>query len=386
MTEKRLSPMDGTTFKNTKRSGELSMAVFGDVHLGHEKTKTDEILSKLYKLFPETDDTRNLDFIFIEGDLFDRLLYLNNEYMVNIILWMEWLLDKCLRHGIALRILEGTPSHDMRQPEIMVSLAKKYGPTLDFKYADKLSIEFHERTGLSILYLPDEWGTPEYCLEEAKALIHSHGLTKVDVVCMHGQFEYQLPPGVGIVSHCRESWEALVNYYILVGHVHFPSQNGKVVAAGSFDRLRHGEEGPKGHVRITLKPKNSIVKFVENTEAKWYKTICCRGLEIDAVLKNLDQILKNAPKGSYFRIAGKASDSVGILRNYLSDQFPDYVWTEPLVDDDVSEKVEVKVLESSYQPIHLTKDNLPTLLTERLSKVVTADVVSRCQKLLAEVL
>lgn len=386
MTEKKLLPKAGTTFSQTKIAGQVNLAVFGDVHLGHEKTKTDEIVSKLYRLFPDDEATRNLDFIFIEGDLFERLLYLNNEYMVTIVLWMEWLLNKCLKYGIALRILEGTPSHDMRQPEIMASLAKKYAPKLDFKYADKLSIEFHAPTGLSILYLPDEWGTPENCIEEAKALIHSHGLTKVDLVCMHGAFDHQLPPDVGISTHNRIQWEALVNYYILVGHVHFPSQNGKVLAAGSFDRLKHGEEGPKGHLRITLKPKNSTVTFVENTLAKWYKTVCCRGLDIDAVLAKLEGVLKDAPRGSYFRIAGKREDSVGLLRSFLADRFPDFNWSEPLVDEDTEKPKAIKVLESTYQPIHLTKDNLPTLLSERLAKVASEDVVSRCRVLLLEAL
>ena len=160
-TEPQSSLKAGATFNLTKVKDEVNIAVFGDVHLGHDKTKTNEIISKLYKLFPETEATRNLDFIFIEGDLFDRLLYLNNDYMVDIVIWMEWLLNKCAKHGIALRVLEGTPSHDMRQPEIMASLAKKYTDDLDFKYADTLCIEFHERTGLSILYLPDEWNTPD---------------------------------------------------------------------------------------------------------------------------------------------------------------------------------------------------------------------------------
>lgn len=378
---------DSTTFRNTKIKGQLNIAVFGDVHLGHRNTKTNEIIRKLYRIFPETEETRNLDFIFIEGDLFDHLLYLNNDYMSDIHIWCEWLIGLCNKHQIALRVLEGTPSHDMKQPAILEAMAKKYHETIDFKYADKLDIEFHEKTGATILYLPDEYDSPiENCFTAAKQLVHSHGLKQVDFVCMHGSFDYQLPPVHGIPTHCRSDWESIVKHYILVGHVHFPSQNGKVLAAGSFDRLKHGEEGPKGHLRVTVKNGADQITFVENKEAKLYKTIDISGLDVDHLLEKVSKVIKDAPNDSYFRLSGKKSDGVTTACSYMSDKYPQYNWTDHITEDDVAKTNQTQILENSYQPIHLTRNNLPKLLSDRLNGFYDGDSINRCMKLLEEAL
>lgn len=292
------------------------------------------------------------------------------------------MIAKCIKYNIALRVLEGTPSHDMRQPEMMASLASKYSDELDFLYANKLQIEIHSKTGLSILYLPDEWNTPERSLEEARELIHSHGLTQVDVVCMHGSFEHQLPPGLGIVTHDRRSWEALVRYCIMVGHVHFYSWVGLVLAAGSFDRLRHGEEGPKGHLRITLTNKDFTAKFIENTEAKIYTTIDCSGLEFESMLERVEAIVTASPKDSYFRVSGKRSEGIMSVRKFLADKYYDMNWSDPLIEEDVEDKPTIDVLKETYVPINITKDNLEKLLMERLSKSVDNETALRCEALL----
>lgn len=380
--------MKTSKFTNTKTEGELSFLVFGDVHLGHPQTKADEIVPKLYRLLPDNEATRKLDIIVIEGDLFDQILLYNSEYLAIIKTWMIWLLTKCKKYDITLYVLEGTPSHDMRQPKHFVTYNEAYGINADLHYIDRLHLERSERFGISILFLPDEWDSPlENCYTSAKRLLNDHGLEKADFAVMHGSFDHQLPPNLGIPVHNGDLWQSIVEYYIFVGHVHFYSQKGKIIASGSFDRLKHGEEKPKGYVRAIVRENGRHdLRFVENKEAKVFLTIDCTGCEGESALKVIEAAIEGKPKGSHFRLMGKKDDGIKTARTYMQDRYPDYYWDEPkFTDDAVINKTVLPSIELVYEPIHLTRDNLQTLLTERLKRLGSdTETIKRCMALLKE--
>ncbi len=373
---------------NTKTKN-LEILVFGDVHLGHPNTKTPEIVASLYRILPDTEENRNLDFIFIEGDLFDSLLYMNFEYSTDIKLWAIWLVRFCAVNKIALRVLAGTPSHDMGQPEKLFGpIVESYEGEIDYKYFGTLHLERHEKTGTTILYLPDEFITPiEEAFPMAQRLIKDHGLEQVDFICMHGGFEYQYPANCGIPAHNSELWQTLVRYWIMIGHVHTSSQHGKIVASGSLERLKHGEESPKGFTRITVGDGVNLAKFVENKKAKIYKTIECDGLAVDDLLESVKLLVKKHPSGSFFRFAGAKDSGAKTLQSYCASKYPNFTWSSLEREDTGVKTVEVGEVEITFQPIDLTKENLPELIKRELFRQtpgLDAETAERCMMLLKE--
>lgn len=355
---------------NTKTCKKINFLEISDVHLGHHRTKTPRIIDGLYKLLPENEETRNLDLIIIAGDLFDRLLQKNDEWMWMIEIWAMWLLRKCAEHGIVLRILEGTPSHDWKQSKMFLTYNEGAQFKADVRYVADLEYEYHEGLGLSLLYLPDEWH-PDllHSYKEAKRLLAENGVERADIIVMHGQFEYQLPEHVGIEFHDSTAWQSLVNYFIFCGHIHQTSQRGKILVAGSFDRLSHGDESPKGYLRGTISTDgNHKVRFVENQCALQYRTIDCRGLSVHEAMLKIEAGLK-LPDGSFIRIEANSDDNVASAIPVLKEQYPQFFWDNPKIHSVGIERLTSSVLAMDrYVPIDLTRDNLGKLMEERLQK------------------
>ena len=124
----------------------IQYLVLSDIHLGHTKNKTDNIIKNLNHFFKAYHkDIIQCKVIFISGDVFDRLLTTKSVEYRHSMAWLSNLLLFCKEHDIALRILYGTPSHDMEQISAFEEVAKKLYPEADFKYINTLSIEYMDR-------------------------------------------------------------------------------------------------------------------------------------------------------------------------------------------------------------------------------------------------
>lgn len=316
MTEKK--------FKLTKSPGSLNVLTFGDVHLGNSRNKAHEMLPGLLSLLPRSEkEWLKLDAIMIEGDLFDESLPFNYDGLSSINAFLVILVKKCIKHNVILRTLEGTPSHDNKQTKYLLTLIENMGvgDQIDYKHFDTLAIEEHPILG-SIMYVPDEWSTSmEHTYEEAVKLLSVYGLDQVDMILMHGAFDYQLPPP----THNREAWEKLVRYVIMIGHVHTRSQLGKVVASGSTDRCEHGNEEPKGASWITIRAQGFVVEFIENKFTKTFKTIDCGGLSVEETMAKIREY-GNEPPGSYLRLRVRHTDNASHSLKFISAEFPDFIW------------------------------------------------------------
>lgn len=254
----------------------LELGFISDVHLGHNRVPTAHILKGLRAQFNAGTDFKKLDLLFISGDLFDQDVHLSDKYSCEITLWVCELLALCARHDVVLRILEGTPSHDRGQSRIFETHNKLMGKKTDVKYVDVLSIEHIDKFNLDVLYVPDEWRIdPDDTWEEVKACLREHNLTSVDYAIMHGFFDFQLPPLVKLTHHLSSRYEGIVKRHISNGHDHTFKRSGKIFVQGSFDRLCHGEEEPKGWIRVTDKTDidgTSTVTFVPNPHATPFNT------------------------------------------------------------------------------------------------------------------
>lgn len=364
----------------------VRIASISDIHTGHPNTPTVHILNNLRKAFPNNSQTGELDLILIGGDFFDRPLYFHDSNAVEIKLWIHEFLKTCARFNVAVRVLEGTPSHDWRQNR-WFDVANTTGEIgCDLKYVDILSIEYIESLGLHVLYVPDEWDPEtDEVWRQVQLLLHEQNLEQVDLAVVHGAFEFQLPPHVKAPKHSSERYSSIVRHYVLGAHIHKPSSFGKVLVNGSFDRLTHGEEESKGHWRLVLRDdaKDNEIRFVVNESAWTYKTLDCRGMTLEESLQVIEQV-RSYPEGSFFRIHGKRGDTVLTTMDQIRKRYPEYQWSAK--SDDGADNTQPTLMidqRSSFTQIAITQDNIRNLLEQRLQTLTDDPALrERCRELM----
>lgn len=367
----------------TSKCSKPNIAVFSDIHLGHRQNEASFIIKNLYTALPDNVETHNLDIIFLAGDIFDNRLSLTERELLEIINWITYVLRICKKHDIILRILEGTPSHDWKQSKIFEILNTTSNINADAKYVDTLSIEYISKYNVNVLYVPDEWQpTTEKTYNQVLELLSDKNLVKVDYAVMHGQFEFQLPAFVKAPKHSSENYLSIVSEYIFIGHVHIFSTNSRIIAQGSFDRIAHNEEHPKGHVRIEYTGKNSVVRFIENKNARIYKSIDCCNLSVEDIYKKIDIELKDLPEDIFIRIVAEKSNPIFSSINTLIVKYPFVNWGKKIHDEKENEIQIVEDKDDIYIPITITKDNIVSLVMNRLKTNTTDDIYVLCEKFL----
>ncbi|MNO19205.1 hypothetical protein D3C76_89330 [compost metagenome] len=369
----------------TSNPSELVMASISDIHLAHPRTSTYHIIQNLRKAFPDDDTTGKLDILFFAGDVFDRLMNLPQDEVDAIQEWIGDLLRICAKRNILVRVLEGTPSHDWRQSKQFVNVNNTLDNPANLKYVDTLSVEvISELKNLSVLYVPDEWNADaSVTLQQTKDLLTIHGMTQVDVACMHGSFDYQLPIE-SVKNHDSDAYMALVKHYIVIGHVHIRTEKGnKILAQGSFDRLSHGEEAAKGHYRACISPAGNYHWFVENLGARVYKTFDCREMSVAETIELLEQY-ESYPADSFFRLMIKRNSTVQHGMRDLRKRFPHFRLTTQMDDLKAQEEATLTQPQSpTIKPISITPTNVPHLIAERMRRLYGDDQEHRITQVLA---
>lgn len=370
----------------------IKICTISDIHLGNNRNKTEDIIRALDDNLLNNPAVKSCNILFIAGDLFDRLLAPDAPERTDIFHWFVRLCKFCARNSIILRILEGTPSHDWKQSEIFPTLREISETVLDFKYIKNLSIEHFDKYNVNVLYMPDEWRpTAQETLDQVKELLKSKGIETVDFGVFHGNFEYQLPMKMNHVSaHSSEEYLKLVKHLIFIGHIHTHSRFERIVAQGSFDRLSHNEEEPKGFViaEVNTTTNTRDVFFIENKDARVYKTIDCSGLSLQETIEKATETIKHLPANSNIRIAAENTNPIFTNMDVLLRLCPTITWSKK----DLTEKVNdiskhFDNTDELYKAIQLTKDNLPEILLSRsIFKNVSVDILQRSIRHLQEVL
>lgn len=348
-------------------------ACVSDIHLFHDRTPTAKIVSELRAAFIDDPATHKLNTVYIAGDLFDRVVhYPSAETLDAENFFVDWL-RHCKKHQTQIRILEGTPSHDWKQSQRLVHLNEVADIHADLKYFQDVTVEYNEVYDLHVLYVPDEYDPdPNVTLQVVRERIQAAGIEQVDLAIMHGQFHYQLPPQAKAPKHDEEAYLALTKYFIFIGHVHMYSQMDRIVAQGSFSRLCHGDEIPKGHVRFSIDPTGSTqCRFIENESATIYKTVDVRGLDLDSVMQYVAEEIKSLPALSHVRLHADKGDTILIQQNYdqLMLSHLRLNWSKPKVDTPEAEALrhpDQDVLD--YVAITLTPENIERQIHDRLDK------------------
>lgn len=371
----------------------LRLSVTSDIHLGHRRNEAAFIIKNLNAHITNDAHLSQIDLLVLAGDIFDDLLPLNSDDVPHIKAWIAHTLRLCHKYGVTVRVLEGTPSHDRAQSMLFPAINEIHEHNaamgVDLKWVRELCVERIEKFGVDILYIPDEWShsTPE-TLAQAQAALEAAGLEQVDIAIMHGQFRYQMPMQVkDDACHNEAAYMAMVRYLIFIGHIHIHSRYEKIVAQGSFDRISHGEEGPKGFVTATLHPDGaSEVTFVENTGARRFVTVNCYHAEVEENLKLIDREVENLPAASFVRVKSGYGNAILTNMDALRSRWPLLVWTPPKTDQaDGSNDMMVVETSDIYVPIRIDRHNLKDLVLPRLSKLSLDDeILRRCVANLTE--
>lgn len=370
------------------RNSKLTIMEFGDIHLGHHNTPTEHICRNLIRLLPDTPAMGDVDLLILAGDVFDRQLSFGDLQIGEIQIFVYYLLKLCKKWDIVLRILEGTPSHDWRQSRIFETVNQVSGISCDFKYIQELSIEHIERFNIDVLYIPDEWRpTCDQTWIDVTKIMSHHGLDKVDFAIMHGCFPHQMPELLHkqLDMHDSHRYLSIVRELIFVGHIHHHSQYDRILAAGSTDRLCHGEEEPKGCLKVVCHENLTYdINFVENKHAKIYKSIDCTGLSGNDLIECLEYQIRQLPEGSAIRLKGNREDeAITAIKNFQ------LIFKEYELTTKVNKQTEVNaplfVLEHKSSVVNLNSETLKTLLLERIL-TKHENQYHLCQNLIDEVL
>lgn len=289
-----------------------------DIHLGHKKTPTKHIIESFTKCIL-TPANASIDALFVAGDFFDHLLYLNTQEAQQIVQFFHRLLSYCYDNNISLKVLEGTPMHDWHQSSMLVKINDVRTNKADLTYVKTLDIIHCPRLNRHILYIPDCWCGDQQTLErDINKRLGELGIAKVDIAVLHGAFRYQAK---GIPSseflYDEDYFLNLTRGFIHIGHYHTHTHLDRIVAQGSLERLAHNEEGPKGYVVV----QDEAFTFVENPYAKIYKTIAI-GPSTD--LKRLDKVVFKYPHGSHIRFKMKADHPFNANFKELVLRYCDY--------------------------------------------------------------
>lgn len=363
-----------------------------DIHLLHRNNKTEYIIKNLDTYLCSDEILGKTDILFIAGDLFDGPSAFSNDEIGLVNIWVAKLLHKCKRFNICLRVLEGTPSHDMNQSKVFVNIHQllfKDGPGVDLQYVKTLSIEHIERFGIHVLYVPDEWNHDTFdTLVEVKDLLKSNGLSKVDFAVMHGQFEYQLAEVVKAhVKHDSQEYLSIVKHLIFIGHIHKHSSMDRIYSHGSFDRLAHNEEEPKGFIYAVVNKDGSYdCQFVENKGARIYKSVKCMTEDIELNMKRIDKVAAKLPLDSFIRVVCSKDNSILSAQDELKKRWPNLFWSfSKEKEKDKTDLTAAYTQEKKYTPIIINKDSIRNLLVPRLIGMqVPANVMARCNAHITE--
>ncbi len=358
----------------------LKIISLSDIHLLHRLVPTAHIVQNLRRVTPDDESMRDVDIIFIPGDVFDRSVPLHNPEIPLVIEWITYLFYICDKYDIMLRVLEGTPGHDWKQSQLFVDIHTSLESKVDFRYVQVLEIENIAKFNINVLYIPDEWRTR--CCDtwnDVLICMQRHNLTQVDIVIMHGAFPHQLPQlwDGAIEMHNPDNFLNITKYIIFIGHIHKYSCYKKILSHGSLDRLAHGEEGPKGWVVATIYNDDTWDhRFIENTNAYFFRNIDLSNKnmdECDEAIKSL--LIELGNKRGYICVQAEMTDIATALFSKWKGQNPHVTWQfkpktaakESQIIDPLRDKLDFQNLPK------LSRANIRELLLEKISRMIDPD-------------
>lgn len=347
--------------------------VFGsDFHLGNSKVPAVEIHLNLKSVFYPELEKANI--VFLGGDFFDRLLKLDEPASLESITIVQELIDYAQKYNLKIRVLRGTFSHDRQQNAIFQSVLTRSKKDIDLVCVDTISLELIKDYNLRVLYLPDNlpYKTKDEVMEVIHGLLKTYGWDYIDLIIGHGYFEHVFPINVPhppmLFEH--DDFKDIVKGYILMGHVHSTSVYKNIIYNGSFERLAHNEEEPKGFYIINRVNGVWGYKFIENIDTPLFYTIELSGTEIEVLQNQIDEFIHNKfpVEQGYLRLAHSDSEIKQRLLQLTHDKYPSLIVTAKSSKENNQHKQVIKQFQTCTY-ISPTKENLADLILDYIKQV-----------------
>lgn len=352
-----------------------------DLHFGHKRVSAKSLTRRLYNVLLKTLDS-SFDYLFITGDIFDGIIKMNTVDSDYINAFVLRCLKLCGKHGIKLRLLEGTNTHDYKQSSIFVTQNEELDNVCDLRYFDNITY-VKEKDGLTYIAVPDNARADTLITEaEVRLLLVEHKTEKVDLMLTHGQYFHHVPQSIIERKrkdlHDSKFYSDRVNFMVQNGHIHPTSYKFKILTIGSFDRLTHGEEHPKGGYTTQMHPDgNWSMDFVENQEATLFTTFDATSTTIDTIIPEIvefigdneklmhEQLRVRYPKGMMFN---------EVVKN-LKDRYPALTVTpDPVaMEDGITKDKEMSEAFKRIDYTPITRNTIEGLLGERLTELGYTD-------------
>ena len=348
---------------------ELKYLVLSDLHFGHKmntiSTMADNLVFFLNRYQPLLKD---IDILFLAGDIFDNYIPSYTDTYLKITKVLIEVIKWCQHYKVKLRVLEGTPSHDWRQASVISTIIKDLEIKIDYKYIDKVDIEYMEDYKINILYVPDQVKPKgEEVYKEVQKTLKEKSLNQVDIAIMHGQFHYQFPKLKLDSSHNEEDYLSIVKHYIHIGHIHKHSFKDRIIAQGSFDRIAHGEEEDKGGVltKISLedREKDEWI-FLVNPHAMVFKTLNYLNQNTEELIQLLRKDLKHLKGGSSIRLIIEESSRELIKTKAFKELTQAYQVKFLYPDKEKIKLGDVIIKEDTIDSFTITKENILELVSQ----------------------
>lgn len=367
--------------------------VMGDVHMGHSSTPAVKIAEEIRHYLAYNKEAHTVDILVIEGDYWDKLLPNNHDDVFITEENIYYILNWCKDHDVTLLLVDGTPLHDAGQMQKFIHINDNAKINANLVFVEDVSIRYIPKFDINVLFIPDRpRSSPEATYQTVLKLMQEMQLEYIDVAIMHGAFQYQVPQIAPEHKHIEENYLSIVKGPIFIGHIHTHSVFDRIIAAGSFSRLKHGEEEAKGFIEAIVQPNLEFkAKFIENKLATIYKSIIVTGLDIQDSITKIRNNLEGLPINSKIRIVCEQNHPLTADKSFttLKIEFNNFYWSIKVITDKsvVAEEKEVFSEENSYTPLVINKNNIEELLLQRASDVgYDAKIISAIPKLLKEII
>ena len=262
--------------------------------------------------------TENTKIIFLAGDLFHKVTYLNTEELEAAMRFIMYLFGIAKKRSIYLRILRGTFTHDNRQLNTLIPIAEQFGALKGTPLIKIVtSIEVEELCDLTVLYKPDNCG-----FKDAYSVIREKldllNISKVDLFVNHGYLAPLIPAGLPIEpenSFTVEELNSFVKGITLNGHIHERIELPHILNSGCVESSRFDEMGEKGISRVTYDRTTCAytTDFIINTNSTIFEELIlpenttweeCK----DTVLVFRDMLLQKKTRNNTIHIRVRTDD------------------------------------------------------------------------------
>jgi hypothetical protein len=307
----------------------ISILFASDIHFGNYAVSQYELADAFSSvIFPMIPD---LDIFFINGDFFDREVNFDSCSFDPIYDTILNLFALCERNQTKLRVLQGTWSHDRGQCKKFEVFYRNHSCTFDFKFVDNIELEtihFQDRD-LRVFYVPDDlpFSNSGDIASVVRDKMYELDWEYVDYGCMHGFFDFTFPENISHDNRIvfKKEQFPFVRKIINVGHVHQYRSDAFVYSNGSFDRDCHGDQDPKGCIKVLDYPDHYTAQFIENIHASRFDTLV---INADADTIQIVDLIQNhlatldLTKQIYLRFVTEHGEQYEAVKAWMRENHP----------------------------------------------------------------